>query len=89
MGYAQRVHLNMARVFLAYKSWLADKPRYRVNIRDFVRTAYAHGVGTMFVIVDGPGGMMPGVFEDAAKPGLREYAKDLYDTVGQEPGLAI
>ena len=89
MGYAERVHLNMARVFLAYKSWLADKPRYRANIRDFVRTAYAHGIGTMFVIVDGPNGMMPNVFEESAKPALREYVQDLYDTVGQEPGLVV
>ena len=59
MGYAQRLRLNTARVFLAYKAWQADKVKFHANIRDFVRTAYAHGVGTMFVIVDGPGGMMP------------------------------
>ncbi len=89
MGYAQRINLNMARVFLAYKSWLADKVRYRANIRDFVRTAHAHGIGTMFVIVDGPNGMMPGLFEESAKPLLREYVRDLYETVGQEPGLVV
>jgi hypothetical protein len=43
----------------------------------------------MFVIVDGPGGMMPDLFEESAKPKLREYAKDLVDAVGNEPGLAF
>jgi hypothetical protein len=89
MGYAQRLRLNTARVFLAYKAWQADKVKFRANIKDFVRTAYAHGVGTMFVIVDGPGGMMPDLFQDSAKPGLREYAQDLVATVGDEPGLAF
>src|SRR5580704_17379295 len=59
MGYAQRLHLNIARVFMSYRTWSADKAAYRDKLKDFVRTAYAHGVGTMVTVVDGPGQMMP------------------------------
>jgi hypothetical protein len=58
MGYAQKLNLNMARVFLSYNAWLADKAVFKSHIRDFVRTANAHGIGTMFVLVDLPQGMM-------------------------------
>src|SRR5471032_1712228 len=77
MGYAQRLHLNIARVFMSYRTWSADKAAYRDKLKDFVRTAYAHGVGTMVTVVDGPAQMMPELFADSAKPGLRDYAKDL------------
>ena len=50
MGYAERLHLNMARVFLAYGSWKADPARFRTNIRDFVRTAYAKGLSRRTII---------------------------------------
>ena len=70
MGYAQRLHLNIARVFMSYRTWSADKAAYREKLKDFVRTAYAHGVGTMVTVVDGPGQMMPDLFADSARPGL-------------------
>ena len=89
MGYAQRLHLNIARVFMSYRTWSADKAAYRAKLQDFVRTAYAHGVGTMVTVVDGPAQMMPDLFPDSAKPGLRDYAKDLVAAVGNEPGLAF
>ena len=41
-GYANRLQLNAVRVFLSYKAWVADKTRFRANLRDFVRTAFAH-----------------------------------------------
>ena len=78
-SYAERLGLNSVRVFLSYKAWLADKAAFRANLRDFVRTAAAHHIGAMIEVVNGPGGMMPDLFEDSAKPKLREYAKDLVD----------
>lgn len=89
MGYAERLRLNMARVFLAYGSWKADPARFRANIRDFVRTAYAHHIGTMFVLIDGPNGLMPNPFEDSAKPEMQAYVKDAVAAVADEPGLAM
>jgi hypothetical protein len=88
-GYAERLGLNSVRVFLSYKAWLADKAAFRANLRDFVRTAAAHHIGAMIEVVNGPGGMMPDLFEDSAKPKLREYAKDLVDAIGNEPGLSF
>ncbi len=88
-GYAERIQLNSVRVFLAYKAWLADKTAFRANLRDFVRTAASHNIGVMVEVVDGPGGMMPDLFEESAKPKLREYARDLVDTIGNEPGLSF
>ena len=89
MGYAQKLNLNMARVFLSYSAWLADKAAFKSHIRDFVRTANAHGIGTMFVLVDLPQGMMKDLFEESAKPQLRAWARDIVDAAGKEPGLAM
>jgi hypothetical protein len=88
-GYAERLRLNSVRVFLSYHAWLANHASYDENIRDFTRTAYAHHIGVMFVVVDGPPGMMPDLFEESAKPKLREYAQDLVRAVGSEPGLVM
>jgi hypothetical protein len=89
MAYAQRLRLNMARVFLSYNAWLADKAAFKSHIQDFVRTANARGIGTMFVLVDLPQGMMKDLFEESAKPQLRAWAKDIVDAAGREPGLAM
>lgn len=88
-GYAQRLQLNTVRVFMSYRAWSANKATYRAKLQDFVRTAYSHGIGTMATVVDGPAQMMPNLFEDSAKPGLRDYARDLVAAVGKEPGLAF
>ena len=89
MGYAQKLNLNLARVFLAYSAYTADKVASGAHLKDFVRTANAHGIGTMFIFIDLPGGMMPDLFEESAKPKLREWAKDVVTAVDKEPGLAF
>lgn len=86
-GYAERLKLNSVRVFLSYHAWLANRTSYDANIKDFTRTAFAHHIGVMFVVVGGPQSMMPDLFEESAKAKLREYAQDLVRTVGNEPGL--
>jgi hypothetical protein len=88
-GYAERLKLNAVRMFLSYKAWTADRAGYDAKLKDFTRIAYAHHVGVMFVVVGGPQSMMRGLFEEAAKPKLREYAQDLVHAVGNEPGLAF
>jgi hypothetical protein len=88
-GYAQRLQLNSVRVFLSYKAWLADKATFREHLRDFVRTAATHHIGVMVEVVNGPAGMMHGLFEESAKPLLRDYARDLVDAIGNEPGLSF
>lgn len=89
LDYAERLKLNMARVFLAYGSWEKNPAAFRMHMRDFVRTARKHGIGTMFVLVDMPFMMMPDLFEESAKPKLKAWAEDLYRAVGREPGMAV
>ena len=89
MGYAQRLHLNEARVFLSYNAWLKDRTAFREHLIDFVRTCHAHGIGVMPVLVDVAGEMMPNLFEASAKPQLREWAQDLVSAIGKEPGLVF
>jgi hypothetical protein len=89
MGYAQKLRLNTARIFLSYNAWTQDRATFRTRLRDFVRIANAHGIRSMVVLVDLPNQMMPDLFEDGAKPKLREWAKDMVAAVGKEPGLAF
>ena len=46
MGYARRLRLNSARIFLPYPVYRADPQRFLDNVRDFVRTAWKYGVST-------------------------------------------
>ena len=39
MGFAQRLNLNSARIFLNYQVYLEDKEVYLERVRDFVQTA--------------------------------------------------
>jgi len=89
LRYAERLNLNAVRMFLSYKAWLADRTGFDQKLKDFTRTAYAHHIGVMLVVVDGPQGMMPDLFEESAKPKLRAYAQDLVRAVGSEPGLSM
>ena len=89
MGYAQRLNLNQARVFLSYNAWLKNKAVFREHLIDFVRTSHAHGIGVMPVLVDGPNEMMPDLFQPSARPQLRAWAVDMVSAIGKEPGLAF
>jgi hypothetical protein len=88
MGYAQKLNLNLARVFLAYAAWQADNAGSNASVRDSIRTADSHGISTMLIFVDMPG-FLPDLFEESAKPKLRAWVKDVVDAVGNEPGLAF
>ncbi len=46
MGYARRLRLNSARIFLTYPNYVRDKERFLHHVRDFVRTAWSHGIST-------------------------------------------
>lgn len=46
MGYAQSLNLNSARIFLIYQCYLKDKQKFLANVKDFVQTAWAHGIST-------------------------------------------
>ena len=53
MGYAERLKLNSARVFLTYSTYLNDPERFLSNVKDFVQTAWKHGISTTPIIYCG------------------------------------
>lgn len=53
MGYAERLRLNSARIFLTYSSYVKNKEQFLANVKDFVRTAWAHGITTNPIIYHG------------------------------------
>lgn len=46
MGYAERLHLNSARIFLIYDCYKENPKQFLANVKDFVRTAWNHGIST-------------------------------------------
>lgn len=53
LGYAERLRLNSARVFLPYSVYRADPERFLSNVKDFVRTAWKHGISTNPIVYFG------------------------------------
>ena len=53
MGYAQRLRLNSARVFLTYSVYREDPARFLANVKDFIQTAWKHGISTTPIIYHG------------------------------------
>jgi hypothetical protein len=52
LGYAKRLGLNSARVFLAYVVWEREPEAFIRRLRHFVRAAHALGIRTMPVVWD-------------------------------------
>lgn len=46
MGYAERLNLNSARIFFTYSIWATMGDKFLENLKDFVRTAWKHGIST-------------------------------------------
>ena len=53
MGYAERLHLNSARIFLSYDFYNENPDRFLANVKDFVQTAWKHGISTNPIIFMG------------------------------------
>ena len=53
MGYAERLHLNSARIFLSYDFYTENPDRFLANVKDFVQTAWKHGISTNPIIFMG------------------------------------
>ena len=88
MGYAERLHLNSARIFLSYDFYKENPDRFLANVKDFVQTAWKHGISTNPIIFMGfrfredelpPGGFM-------LEAGLRPIYKTLEDPASWQIG---
>ncbi len=82
MGYAEKLHLNSARVFLSYQAYREDKELFLANVKDFVETAWKHGVSSNPILFLGfrfleEDWSAPPMLTD--KPGLRPLAKTIED----------
>lgn len=101
MGYAQRMNLNSARIFLPYVSYLRDPSGFLAGVKDFVQTAWAHGISTSPIVYFGRP-FYPDFEEKEPAEGeprlvsmlkpenyhlADEYFDDLCDAIGGEPGL--
>ena len=53
MAYAERLGLNSARIFLTYAFYKKGGDAFLANVKDFVRTAWKHGVSTNPIIFMG------------------------------------
>ena len=53
MGYAERLHLNSAMIFLSYDFYKENPDRFLANVKDFVQTAWKHGISTNPIIFMG------------------------------------
>lgn len=95
MGYAKRLGLNSARIFLPYRSYRKNPQQFLENVSHFVRAAWKHGVSTTPIVFFGRE-FYPDVKEedgmvDMLKPENRhlseEYFSALHGAVGSEEGL--
>ena len=53
MGYAERLHLNSARIFLSFSAYREDPDAFFVRVKDFVQTAWSHGISTNPIVYHG------------------------------------
>ena len=53
MGYAERLRLNSARIFLSFAAYRKDPDAFFDHVKDFVRTAWSHGISTNPIVYHG------------------------------------
>ena len=95
MGYAQRLGLNSARIFLPYCVYRKNPQQFLENVTDFVRTAWKHGISSTPIVFFGREFYPDHVEEDGSADMLapenrylsEEYFAALHGAIGSEPGL--
>lgn len=80
MAYAARLTLNSARIFLPYSVYYNNKEKFLADVKDFVQTAWKHGVSTSPIVYFGFR-FLPEDFEHTPfdGPGLRPVIKSIAD----------
>jgi hypothetical protein len=85
LDYAKKININQVRVFLSYPAYLTNKEAFRKNLTHLARACQVRGIGLMPVVTY-PREM---ITETEPYPLSRAWAKDLIDTIGNEPALAF
>lgn len=101
MGYAKRLGLNAARIFLPYRVYLKNKTQFLQDVKDFVQTAWKYQVWTSPIVYFGYE-FYPDFVEEEATEDLPkmvsmldpdnyyladQYFDDLHAAIGSEEGL--
>ena len=105
LSYAQRLGLNSARPFLAYVVYEHDPKSFLARLRHFVRAAHDRGISVMPVVWDSCFDDTQPTYDSTENkwipnPGVQRlgsefwpageaYCRDLVQTLGPEPGLAM
>lgn len=85
LDYAKKININQIRVFLSYAAYATNKEAFRKNLIDLARACQARGIGLMPVV-----SYKSEMFHESAPyPQSRAWAKELIDTIGNEPALAF
>ena len=101
MGYAQRLNLNSARIFLSWQAYEKLQDSFFTRVKDFVQTAWSYGISVNPIIYHGfafvpeekkeKTGRLPALsatIEDRSCWYLGEQFFDkLLEAIGEEPGL--
>jgi hypothetical protein len=85
LDYARKIGINQVRVFLSYAVYLENKEAFRRNLTHLARACQGRGIGLMPVVTN----KAERIHESAPYPLSRAWARDLIDTIGQEPALAF
>jgi len=105
LTYARRLGLNSARPFLAYAVYEHEPQAFLRRLRHFVRAAHDRGISTMPVVWDSCFSEVRPTYDIVSEdwvpnPGVQRlgpdfwsegerYCRDLVQTMGPEPGLAM
>ncbi len=85
LDYAKKININQVRVFLSYAAYATNKEAFRKNLIDLARACQARGIGLMPVV-----SYKSEMFHESAPyPLSRAWARELIDTIGNEPALAF
>lgn len=89
MGYAESLKLNSARIFLPYSAY-AESENFMANVKDFVQTAWKHGISTNPILFMGfrflPEEFNPAPFEG---PGLKPVIESIANPENWKIGEAF
>jgi hypothetical protein len=84
LRWAEQLGFNSVRVYLHHLLWNQDQSGFLLRIEQFLQVADSHGIGVMFVLLDG-------VWDPFPKPGRQPEPKPHVHNSGwvQSPGLDI
>ena len=88
LGYAVRLNLNSARIWLSHGQYQRDPQAFLDQLVMFVRTAHSMGISTMPIFFNG-NGLNPNILKPEFKKEGDEYVAAVINALKDEPGLLM